>query len=73
MVTLGLFNFIIDAFLLYLLTIIVSDFRIISQTIPAINIGSFHSSPISPGRFGMILIISFSITIVSKIIRWFLR
>lgn len=72
-ITLGLVNFFLDVILIYFLTILIPEVRILPQTFSSFDLGSVHIAAFTLGRFWVMVLVSFLLTVLTKFIRWLLK
>ncbi len=73
LLTLGMFGFFIDFVLVYLLSILVPEFKVQNLFVSGLNYPNLSISAFTLSRFWTILLLSFQISILHKIFRWLLK
>ena len=73
MVTLGVFNVFINALLVYLLTVFVTEISIVAFTYPNMNVLGFITPVVTFNTFFAYIYTAFVLTLINGFIRWLIE
>lgn len=73
LLTLGASKWLINVMVLYLVTIFVTDFKILSFNFPGMTFSGFTVPPVSLAFFWTLFLVSFLIEVISGFIYWLIK
>lgn len=73
LVTMGLFSWLLNVFIIYLLTVVVSQISIASYTFPGANINGFSAPAVKLSSFQTAILVAFLISIITNVLIWLFR
>lgn len=73
LLTLGSFRWVINVIVLFLVTLIVPEFKVLSYSFPGLSIAGFVIPPINFSFFWALFLVSFLLEIFPSIIYWLLK
>ena len=73
LLTMGLFSWLLNVFIIYLLTVVVSQISITSYTFPGANIGEFSAPRITISSFQTAILVAFLISVFTNMFIWLFR
>ncbi len=72
-VTFGMFSFVTNAFILYLLTLLIGQIRIVAFLFPEFIFAEFVVPQIYLNTFNPFLFVAFLFSIIMSVIEWFIK